>query len=275
MKVNCRVLFLVTVLFVAFTCSAGVFNQITLMGEYLSPAGHPGVPYSGTSSSWTVWHEAEEVESFVADFEGNLYPITTFVHKLYLNDGVQTHLLDQGGSIPLFSGDPPFGQIVLDGERVLWESESIGVNLNVYSSGQTVSYNMGIDLMAKDRYQYAFGPDYFVVFQQYTGYRGLDILCTDTMEWRHEDIQLSQFFPEDISVIGYGRYYAMQVYQNGIELRQSRCYPSMGDLTWYTERFWMEIPEPMTLGLMGLGLVLVRRRRCFKYSVLNGMEAKQ
>lgn len=256
----------------SINCNAAVFQQITLQGEYLTPNGHPGVPYTGTPTDWTVWQEEEESPYEIPEI-GFIGITKTF--NLLLDNGQDEILLDSYSmNVPDFVLDPPipepipFSNIIVDGQRVSWESNSSISSpdsyLNVYSDGTKETFSFGTN--SSYEYDYAFGSNYFAIFErEYYVYSFSDlvILSTDTMEWHWESINLNQVFPESNSQWGFGSY-SMQVYENGIELLQPRQYIGLGDNTWYTEHFWMEVPEPITFSLIGfgaIGLLFQKKRR--------------
>lgn len=249
----------------SINCKAGVFQQITLRGEYLTPNGlHPGIPHTPTPSNWTAWQDVEEVEG--EDVFGD--PIITTTCSLLLNNGQETILLDSypqnswpGG--PIAFGESSFTNIIVDGDRVSWERRDyILRTLKIYSNEIFTSHAMDFSF----GYEYAFSSNFLLVAERgYNDYGvpSLDILFTDTMVWKPLIVTgLNQIFPENYSSALIGRY-SMKVYQNGIELLQPRQYIGIGDTTFYMERFWMEIPEPMTIILMGIGAsgLLIQRKK--------------
>lgn len=255
----------------SISCKAGVFQQITLQGDYLTPNGlHPGIPYTPTPNNWTVWHDIEEVET--VDIMGN--PIIDRIYKLWLDDGQQIHLLDStrnpiGPSGPAIPASNPFGQVIIDGEKILWEGTTIGVfrdRLNIYSAGQKTSYDLGFSFFSfSESYQYAFGPNFFAVltYDESTREFDFDLLSTDTMEWTDEGSQLNSILPQGTRYIWTGLGHKMDVYQNGIDVSYLSYAgtEANGEILWYREHLWMEIPEPMTIGLLGIGAVGLLCRR--------------
>ncbi len=240
-------------------------DQITLKGEYVDAAGHPGIPHEPLPSDITVWEESIAIDDPLG--------LPSYGYSLYIQN--TTGMLLQSG--PYTSPSPNLGyEWIIDGDRVAWTLQGSDAerwaSYNVLALG-ALFYGDFSDL-GMSSFTAAFGAEFFVVYapsllsdpiggEPDWSTAALDIslsiITFDLLQfWSADDLSFENLLgdcavPEsNISVT---------VYANGIGIAQDWSYPGCNDEEVYTEHFWIQVPEPTTLLLLGWGAFVLRRKR--------------
>ena len=234
-----------------FCLSAGahgttlVAKQITFNGIGEEPLPMPTmIPYTRAPlpEGWTIWRESYTEPDWLEHSES----------QLYLDQGEGPVLLD---STDVLGG---YGDFVweCDGDRVVWYKDW-GGNCKLYTQGEIIDF--GFNPNTSGWPVVGFGCDFVVCMPGVPG--DPRVYLTATMEFPELAFEMRPFSYN----IGF---LTCEAYANGIKLvgpvlywDGSGLYEDENCIGGADETFWIAIPEPVTVSLLGLGFLAVQRRR--------------
>ncbi len=129
-------------------------DQITLKGEYVDAAGHPGIPHEPLPSGITVWEESIAID----DPPG----LPSYGYSLYIQN---TGMLFSSGPYTSPSAKLAY-EWIIDGDRVAWTLQGSDEErwASYYVLAHTGLFYHDSSDLGMSSFTTAFGTDFFVVY---------------------------------------------------------------------------------------------------------------